>query len=281
MRVRTQSTAAGDKTTKDSTMTRPTPSWLSVIMPFMQWFDRFHQSSFSVEEQELIQFRRDLDQCSEDQKIRVMTLIVLYYPSMSSETNYVCKAYYNTSRSFFLRKWRNETRKVEDKQFSYLYYQNISYQIRELFMQIDSSQRGQMMHRLLLTSPSSITKKIISIYMYYMWMMFNTEELDVVPPHWHEADKQRLMITLSHSPSLLTRRIFSLHQQLVSQIMTHFQQMMSQMCLNIDAELERLLQETILPLVHDNASTNVGENHDSDVDWDIEDVDEFEDPDSE
>ena len=53
------------------------------------------------------------------------------------------------------------------------------------------------------------------------------------------------------------------------------------MCLNIDAELERLLQETIFPLVHDDASTNVGENHDSDVDWDIEDVDEFEDPDSE
>ena len=114
-----------------------------------------------------------------------------------------------------------------------------------------------------------------------MWMMFNTEKLDVVPPHWQEADKQRLMITLSRSPSLLTRRIFSLHQQLVSQIMMHFQEMMSQMCLNIDAELERLLQETIFPLVHDDASTNVGENHDSDVDWDIEDVDEFEDPDSE
>ena len=82
--------------------------------------------------------------------------------------------------------------------------------------------------------------------MYYMWMMFNIDELNIMHLYLQETDKQQLIITLSHSSSLLTRRIFSLHQQLVSRIMKHFQQILNQMYLDINLELERLLQETIL-----------------------------------
>ena len=268
-------------------MTTPNQVWFPLIMSFIRpWLEKLPRPPLSVKEEELIQFRLDLEQCSEDQKLRVMTLIMLYYPSMSRETEDVCKAYYTANRSIFLRKWRNTTRKVEDAQFSYIYYHRISYQLRELFTQIDDlSARMELIRQLLLTSPISITRKIISVYMYYMWMMLDTEELDIVPPHyWQEEDKQHLIVTLSQSSSQLTRRIFLLHQQLASQILVHFQQMMHQMDLDIDTELERLLQEAIASLVH-VAVDDVNENNDSETDWDIDDgvddYNEFENPDSE
>ena len=161
-------------------MTGHTLSCFTGIMSFIQLFIRDHQSPFSVKEQVLIRFRQDLEQCSDNQKIRVIILIMLYNPSISNETNNVCKAYYNMNRSFFLCNWRSKIRKIEDNQYSYLYYRDISYQIRELFMQIIPSQRKRMIHQLLLISPNSIINKLTSIYMYYMWMMFNIDELNIM-----------------------------------------------------------------------------------------------------
>ena len=229
---------------------------------------------FSKKQLKLMQFRQNLDQCSADQKLMLMVLMMLNMPLISKENDTVCNAYNSANNSFFLRSWQYKTRKIDFLLFWNQYHDSIS-QLHDLFIQMEPLERGQLIYQLLLISKKSVLRETIIIYNYFfLWLVPNNKELKTLF-HLQETDKHSLILELSHSSLILTQRIFFLHQHLEMQIVEHFQKMLNQMTLYIDLELERLLQVMISPLVQDD-DVNIAyivetvEDYDSDATVDLD-----------
>ena len=197
-------------------------------------------SPFSIKVLQLLHFRTQLDKCSEDQKLQVMSMLkrehrLLIY----REHRYVRNTFYCMENSHFLYSWRALLKPIKDNLFQpYI-------KLKMLFSETTPPVGNELIHQLLLTSPRSVMHNMIIAYTYFLHGMYNDNIKIHEPEHCSDEDKLRIIIKLSQTSSILTRRIFLLHQQLEEQILMHFHHMLEQIHLDIDLELERVLHETL------------------------------------
>ena len=193
-------------------------------------------SPFSIKVLQLLHFCTQLDKCSEDQKLQVMSMLkrehrLLIY----REHRHVRNTFYSIENSHFLYNWRTLLKPMKDNLFQpYI-------KLKMLFSEISPHIGNELIHQLLLTSPRSVMHNMIIAYTYFLHGMYNDDIKIQEPEYCSDEDKLSIITKLSQSPLILTRRIFLLHQQLEEQILMHFQQMLEQIHLDIDLELERLL----------------------------------------
>lgn len=233
-------------------MNRDNATWFDFVMKSVRpWIVPPPRPPFSRKELKLLQFRQNLDQCSADQKLTLMVLLMLHTPSISKESYEVRKAYHSANSSFFLRSWQRNVRNVDVSLYWNQYNDTIT-ELTRLFIQMKSLERGRLMYQLLLISKKAIRRETIIVYNYFFSSSVPPNEgIKIIPRHFQEDEKQRLILELSHAPSLLVQSIFHLHQQLETQIVNYFQQMLSQLTTCIDLELAKLLQEMISHVVQD------------------------------